>query len=161
MKLERAIFASGCFWGAQSLFDQLVGVVKTSAGYCGGSAKNPSYEQVLTGRTGYSECVEVTFDPKKISYEELTKYFFEIHDSTQVDGQGPDIGNQYRSAIFYINKDQRKTALRVIGLLKEKDLIPVTEIKKATKFWPAEDYHQKYYEKFGGVPYCHVRKPIF
>lgn len=161
MKLERAIFASGCFWGVQTFYNQINGVAKTTVGYCGGSAKKPTYEQVSTGRTGHAESIEVLFDPKKISYEELVKFFFETHDPTQIGGQGPDIGNQYRSVIFYINDKQKQVAIEIIDLLKDRGYNISTEVKKATKFWPAEDYHQNYYDKVGGVPYCRAYRKLF
>lgn len=126
----------------------------------GGKRKNPTYEQVCTGLTGHYETVEVIFDPKKIDEELLVKYFFEIHDFTQEDGQGPDIGEQYKSVIFYTNERQRQVAERIKDQLSQKYRV-TTQIKKASDFWLAEDYHQDYYAKTGKTPYCHYRRKIF
>jgi len=158
---QRAIFASGCFWGTQHYFDQVSGVEKTTVGYCGGKVENPSYEQVSSGKTGHAESIEVIFDPEKVSYEQLAKVFFETHDPTQVGGQGPDIGSQYRSGIFYLNNEQKKIALSLIKILEEKGMKIATLVEKATDFWPADYYHQKYYQKTGGNPYCHVYRKLF
>jgi peptide methionine sulfoxide reductase msrA/msrB len=160
-KLERAIFASGCFWGTQHYFDQIDGVLKTTVGFCGGEVRNPSYEQVSTGKTGHAESIEVIFDQKKVSYEQLAKVFFETHDPTQIGGQGPDIGPQYRSEIFYLNQEQKLVAQKLIKILEEKGMKIATQVTKATKFWPAEEYHQKYYEKIAGTPYCHIYRKLF
>jgi len=159
--MEQTIFAAGCFWGVQFYFDQVPGVVKTTVGYTGGHTENPTYEQVCTHGTGHAEVTLVEFDPEKISFETLVKQFFRMHDPTQLNRQGPDVGDQYRSAIFYFNDEQKEIAEKV-----KKDLQPnfdkpiVTEITKATKFYPAEDYHQKYTEKTGqGM--CHIEyRPI-
>ncbi|ODN30535.1 peptide-methionine (S)-S-oxide reductase [Fervidobacterium thailandense] len=153
-------FAGGCFWGVEHLFKQLHGIVDTRVGYMGGHVKNPTYEQVCTGLTGHYETVEVIFDPKIVSEEDLIKYFFEIHDFTQENGQGPDIGEQYKSVIFYTNERQREIAERIISELRER--FPVaTKLKRASEFWLAEDYHQDYYERTGKVPYCHYRRKVF
>lgn len=158
--IDRMFFAGGCFWGVEHLFKQLEGVLDTRVGYMGGKRKNPTYEQVCTGLTGHYETVEVIFDPKKIDEELLVKYFFEIHDFTQEDGQGPDIGEQYKSVIFYTNERQRQVAERIKDQLSQKYRV-TTQIKKASDFWLAEDYHQDYYTKTGKTPYCHYRRKIF
>lgn len=158
---ERALFASGCFWGTEYHMQQAPGVVSTTVGYTGGRTENPTYKQVCTGRTGHAETVEVTFDPSKTTYEQLAKLFFETHDFTQLNRQGPDIGTQYRSAIFYLNDEQRQIAQRLVQQLREKDLNVKTQVTKAGKFWPAEDYHQDYYNTTGKTPYCHMYRKIF
>lgn len=154
--LEKAYFAGGCFWGVEYFFRDVNGVVSTKVGYMGGTKPNPTYKEVCTGTTGHAETMEVTFDPSKTTYEALAKLFFEIHDPTQVNRQGPDIGFQYRSAIFYVNDAQKQTAEKLIQILKQKGLKVATQLAKADKFWPAEDYHQQYYQKNGKLPYCHA-----
>ncbi len=160
-KTHKAVFASGCFWGTQYQFNKKKGVISTIAGYTGGHKKNPTYKEVCSGKTGHAEAVEVTFDPKKISYEDLCKLYFETHDFTQVNRQGPDIGEQYRSEIFYLNETQKETAEKLIRILTKKGYKVATKLTPATKFWKGEDYHQDYYEKKGGTPYCHIYKKIF
>lgn len=154
--MEKAIFAAGCFWGVQYYFDQVPGVVKTTAGYTGGTTENPSYEEVCSHTTGHAEAVLVEFDPQKVSYETLVKQFFRMHDPTQLNRQGPDIGDNYRSAIFYLSDEQKNTAGRVeqeVQATYPKQI--VTEIAPAGPFYEAEDYHQKYTERTGrGM--CHV-----
>jgi peptide methionine sulfoxide reductase msrA/msrB len=132
------------------------GVVAVVSGYTGGKVKNPSYREVCTGTTGHAETVKVTYDIKKTSYEKLVKLFFEIHDPTQAGRQGPDIGDQYRSEIFYKNEEQKKIAEKDIEILKAKGLKVATAVTKATEFYPAEEYHQDYYFRNGKTPYCHV-----
>ncbi len=153
--LERAIFAGGCFWGVEYYLKNIKGVVSTRVGYTGGHKDHPSYEEVCTGTTGHAEAVEVIFNPEVISYEHLVKIFFEIHDPTQINRQGPDIGEQYRSEIFYLNEEQKRIAEKIIEQLKNKGYKITTRITRATVFWPAEEYHQDYYNKNGGKPYCH------
>lgn len=153
---EEAIFAAGCFWGVEHYFKKLPGVVKTEVGYSGGHKLSPSYEEVCQGNSGHLEVIRVLYDPSKVNYEQLVKYFFEIHDFTQTNGQGPDIGQQYLSAIFYYDEAQRETAQRVIKLLEDKNLKVATQLEPVTTFWPAERYHQDYYTKTGKQPYCHV-----
>jgi peptide methionine sulfoxide reductase msrA/msrB len=159
--LEKAYFAGGCFWGVEHLLKQSEGVISTRVGYMGGRTKNPTYKQVCYENTGHAEVVEVVFDPKKTSYETLARLFFEIHDPTQINRQGPDIGDQYRSAVFYTNNEQKETAEKLIALLKGKGYNPVTEIVPADTFWVAEDYHQDYYDNTGKQPYCHIYQKRF
>lgn len=161
VKTERAIFASGCFWGTEYHLQKAPGVVSTTVGYTGGHVPNPTYKQVCTDTTGHAEAVEVVYDPEKTSYEALARLFFETHDFTQLNRQGPDIGKQYRSEVFYLNDEQKKTALNLIETLKEKGFDVKTKVTEATKFWPAELYHQDYYTKTGKLPYCHVYRKIF
>jgi len=161
MKTETAIFASGCFWGTQYYLERVDGVIKTIAGYTGGQIENPTYEQVSAHKTGHVEAVEVKYDPKKVTYEELAKLFFETHDPTQRNGQGPDIGPQYKSVVFYQDESQKRIAGELIETLKSKGMDIATEIRKAEKFYPAESYHQAYYQKTGGTPYCHVYHKLF
>jgi peptide methionine sulfoxide reductase msrA/msrB len=160
-KPGRAIFAAGCFWGVEYYFQKAAGVLSTKVGYTGGQLGNPSYEAVCTGNTGHAEALEVIFDPEKTSFETLAKLFFEIHDPTQLNRQGPDVGSQYRSAIFYVDGAQKKTAEKLIAELKAKGLDVVTEVVQAQHFWPAEAYHQRYYALRNGTPYCHFHTPRF
>lgn len=152
MTLAHAIFAAGCFWGVQAAFDAVPGVWSTRVGYTGGSAVNPSYEQVCRGNTGHAEAVEIAYDPEQVSYDELLDVFFSIHNPTTRDRQGPDIGHQYRSAIFYLNAGQKEAAVAKILELNRSGKFPapiVTEIVPAKTFYPAEDYHQDYLKKQG------------
>lgn len=155
IKTERAIFAGGCFWGVEYYMQKKDGVISVVSGYIGGHKDNPTYQEVCSGKTGHAEAVEITFDPSKVTYEEITRLFFEIHDPTQVDRQGPDIGVQYRSEVFYLNDEQKMIAEKLIGILKDKGYKVATRVTRATTFWPAEDYHQDYYENKGTLPYCH------
>lgn len=158
---ERAIIAGGCFWGVEYYFSKEPGVISTTVGYINGKTENPTYEEVCLHTTGHAEAVEIFFDPKKTTYEKLLKLFFELHDFTQVNGQGPDIGEQYRSAIFYLNNEQKQIADSLIKLLSNKGYKVATEVTSAKVFWNAEKYHQDYYDNKGGTPYCHARKNIF
>jgi peptide methionine sulfoxide reductase msrA/msrB len=155
-KTDTAIFASGCFWGTEYYMQKAKGVISTDCGYIGGSIENPSYKEVCSGKTGHKEAVEVIFNPKETNFEELAKLFFEMHDPSQKNGQGPDIGEQYKSAIFYKNEQQKKTAEKLIKILENKGVNVATELLPASKFWKAEDYHQDYYEGNGKRPYCHT-----
>ena len=147
IKVQKATFAAGCFWGVEAAFAQLPDVVSTVVGYTGGTTKNPTYEQVCTGKTGHAEAVQVTFDPQKISYQKLLDVFWQCHDPTQANGQGPDIGTQYRSAIFYHNETQKQQALKSKQAWQTKIKRPITtKIIKATVWYPAEEYHQHYYK---------------
>jgi peptide-methionine (S)-S-oxide reductase len=148
--MATAIFAAGCFWGIEVEFRNAPGVTGTEVGYTGGHQDDPSYEDVCTGRTGHAEAVKVEFDPTQSSYEQLLNLFWTIHDPTQKNRQGPDVGSQYRSAIFTTDDDQRQTALKSrdqLALNSKKAI--ATEVVEATTFWPAEHYHQRYLEKRG------------
>jgi len=150
-----AIFAGGCFWGVEYYLQKSPGVISVTSGYIGGHVKNPSYKEVCTGNTGHAEAVKIVYDPGKTSYEKLLRLFLEIHDPTQVGRQGPDIGDQYRSEIFYMNEDQRVIAEKNLKILKDKGLKVATQLSKSSEFYPAEQYHQDYYFNNGKMPYCH------
>ncbi len=152
---EEAIYAAGCFWGVEYYLKQLPGVLKTEVGYQGGSKLNPTYQDVCEGNTGHYEVIRVIYDPSKITYEALTKVFFEIHDPTQADGQGPDIGEQYLSVVFYYDEEQKKIALTLITELEQMGYHIATKVLPVSVFWRAENYHQDYYTKTGKQPYCH------
>jgi len=156
MNTETAIFSSGCFWGTEFYFQKAEGVISTTVGYTGGTTANPTYEQVSTGLTGHAEAIEVTFDPARTSYENMIKLFYETHDPSQKDRQGPDVGSQYRSEIFYLNEEQKAIAERLTEQLRSKGYKVVTGITKAGPFYIAENYHQNYYGKNGQNPYCHI-----
>ncbi len=156
-----AYFAGGCFWGVEYLFEHRKGVVKAVSGYMGGELENPTYHDVTAGDSGHLETVAVTYDPARVTYAELARFFFEIHDPTQVGGQGPDIGKQYRSAIFYQNEAEEKTARDLLRALKANGYTVTTMVLPAATFWEAEEYHQDYYDKSGRRPYCHAYKKRF
>nr|WP_201748049.1 peptide-methionine (S)-S-oxide reductase MsrA [Chitinophaga vietnamensis] len=158
IKTEKATFGGGCFWCTEAQFQELEGVIKVESGYSGGSVANPSYEQVCTGTTGHAEVIQVTYDPAKVSYEELLKAFWTSHDPTQLNRQGNDVGTQYRSVIFYHNEEQKEKAEFYKKKLQESgayDKPVVTEIAPFKVFYKAEDYHQNYYNQNGSQPYCH------
>jgi len=158
---EKAYFAGGCFWGTEYMLEKTEGVKSVRVGYMGGHTVNPTYQQVCEGRTGHAETAEVVFDPTKTNYEKLARLFFEIHDPTQKNRQGPDVGEQYRSAIFYVDDTQKQIATKLIDILKNKGYDVVTELSKAGAFWQAEDYHQDYYDRNGKQPYCHFYQKRF
>ena len=154
--MGKALFAAGCFWGVQHYFDQVPGITQTTVGYTGGKTKNPNYEQVCTGKTGHAEAVLIEYSPQHVTYEELLRHFFRLHDPTQLNQQGPDVGTQYRSAIFYYNDHQEQQALAVIKLIAATHDAPiVTELMAEKPFYPAEEYHQKFAQKTGRSQ-CHV-----
>lgn len=158
MATEKALFAAGCFWGVEAAFRATPGVVATAAGYSGGETPNPSYEQVCSHRTGHAETVEVEYDPARVSYEQLLHVFWDNHDPTQLNRQGPDVGTQYRSAIFYLNPEQESAARASLDALATSGRYRrpiVTEIRAAAPFYRAEDYHQQYLEK-RGLSHCHI-----
>jgi len=159
--VERAIFASGCFWGIEHHMRRTPGVLKTEVGYTGGTTENPTYQEVCTGQTGHAEAIEVHFRPSEVSFEQLARLFFETHDPTQINRQGPDIGTQYRSEIFYLNSEQKEISKNLIGLLQAKGNEVATRVTPASTFWIAEEYHQDYYEKNGQTPYCHIYQSRF
>ena len=161
MKQEKAIFAAGCFWGVQYQFQRIAGVLKTTVGYTGGPEENPQYPEVKAHKTQHVEAIEVEYDAEVVSYEDLCKVFFEIHDPAQTDGVGPDIGPQYRSEIFYLNEEQKQIAEAVIDLLRSKGHEVNTILRPAEKFWVGEEYHQDNYNKTGEEPYCHIRVKKF
>ena len=158
---EKAYFAGGCFWGVEYHLQKVDGVISVKSGYMGGFKDKPTYEEVCNSRTGHAETVEVVFDPSLTSFNILAKLFFEIHDPAQVNRQGPDIGEQYRSAVFYVNEEQKEITEQLIQLLKRNGYKVVTEVEKEDKFWEAEDYHQDYYSKTGKQPYCHSYQKRF
>ena len=160
-KTEIAYFAGGCFWGVEYYFLKLPGVINTIVGYMGGEVNNPTYQQICTGQTGHAETMRVDFNPQEVSFKTLAKLFFEIHDPTQKNRQGPDVGPEYRSVVFYTSEEQKQITEELIDILKAKNLDVQTEVIKASTFWPAEEYHQQYYQKNSQEPYCHIRKKIF
>lgn len=159
--VKKAYFSGGCFWGIEFLFQKQNGVLEVVSGYMGGQIENPTYEIVCSGFSGHLETVEVVFDESIVSYETLAKLFFEIHDFTQTNGQGPDIGSQYLSAIFYTDENQKNIALDLIKILEDKGYKVATTLHKEVKFYKAEDYHQNYYNRHNKMPYCHSYRKIF
>ncbi|MBD0325727.1 MAG: peptide-methionine (S)-S-oxide reductase MsrA [Pyrinomonadaceae bacterium] len=156
--MEKATFGAGCFWGVEAAFRQIKGVTATAVGYAGGTFDNPTYKDVCSGRTGHAEVVEVEFDPAVVSYEDLLKVFWENHDPTTLNRQGPDVGEQYRSAIFYHTPEQEAVARASKAALEESGTYRrpiVTEITPASTFYRAEEYHQQYFEK-RGISHCHI-----
>jgi peptide methionine sulfoxide reductase msrA/msrB len=160
-QLGRAIFASGCFWGTEYHFQKLDGVMGAVSGYIGGESANPTYQEVCAGTTGHAEAVEVFFDSERTDFRTLAKLYFETHDPTQLNRQGPDVGTQYRSEIFYLSEQQKIVAEELISVLKEKGYDVVTKVTSASQFWDAETYHQDYYENKGSEPYCHIYQSKF
>jgi len=154
-------FAGGCFWGVEHFLERMDGVANVESGYMGGAGESPSYEEVSHGDSGHVETVRVTFDPGKTSYQAVAKRFFEIHDPTEVNRQGPDIGKQYRSAVFVTDAQQREVVEELVGKLRANGYKVATAIEQAGPFWPAEGYHQDYYERTGKTPYCHAPVPRF
>ncbi|MBX9599102.1 MAG: bifunctional methionine sulfoxide reductase B/A protein [Burkholderiales bacterium] len=152
---EEIILAAGCFWGVEYYLQKLPGVLLTQVGYCGGHKLNPTYQEVCTKTTGHLEVVRVIFDPTRINLEQILKCFFEIHDPEQQDGQGPDIGNQYLSAIFYYNEEQKAVAETLIAELIKLGYQPATKLLAMAPFWIGEEYHRDYYDNKGTLPYCH------
>lgn len=157
---DTATFATGCFWCTEAIFEELNGVLSVTSGYSGGSVPNPTYKEVCTGETGHAECVQVVYEPSKISYDELLEVFFEVHDPTSLNRQGADVGTQYRSGIFYHNAEQKEKAEYYKNELNKSgayDKPIVTEITAFSKFYPAEDYHQEYYDNNkNSNPYCSI-----
>lgn len=154
--MEQGIFAAGCFWGVEALFREIKGVVDVESGYTGGTTEMPTYEQVCTGTTGHAEAVRVTYNPQVVSYETLLRKFYTMHDPTQVNRQGPDIGTQYRSAIFYMSPEQQDLAEQLKHEFQPKYQNAIaTEIAPASTFYPAEEYHQRYFEK-NPTATCHI-----
>ena len=158
---EEIILAAGCFWGVEYLFKKLKGILKTEVGYIGGHVNDPTYQLVCTEKTEHLEAMRVLYDPEQINFEHIIQFFFEIHDFTQMNGQGIDVGSQYLSKIFYYNQQQYQQALDIIKILQIKGYAVATELVKITTFWPAEEYHQEYYSKTKSEPYCHIWKKIF
>ncbi|MDQ3276678.1 MAG: peptide-methionine (S)-S-oxide reductase MsrA [Bacteroidota bacterium] len=159
-KVETATFGTGCFWCTEAIFEQLNGVLKVTSGYMGGTVKNPTYKEVCSGETGHAECVQVEYEPSKITYDELLKVFFEVHDPTSLNRQGADVGTQYRSAVFYHTPEQKATAEYYKKELDKSGAYNksvVTEITPASAFYEAEDYHQEYYRNNKNTnPYCSI-----
>jgi len=156
-----AYFAGGCFWGMEYLFQKEKGVIDIRVGYMGGHKKNPSYQDVCDGASGHAEIIEVVYDTSQTTYEKMARFFFEIHDPTQLDRQGPDIGEQYRSEIFYTNAEQNRIATKLIKILADKGYKIATKVTLAGQFWEAESYHQDYYLNTGKKPYCHLYQKRF
>ena len=155
--VNEAIFAGGCFWGVEHYFKEVQGVIRVTSGYTGGHTANPTYREVCTGKTGHAEAVRVVFDPNRVPYEQLAKLFFDVHDPTQLNRQGPDTGAQYRSAVFYTNDEQKQVVEKLIATLRANGYNVVTQVVPATKFYAAEDYHQDYLAKNPERQVCHTK----
>lgn len=158
IRTETAVLGNGCFWCTEAIFQLLDGVISVKSGYCGGHTENPDYKSVCTGETGHAECLEIIFNPARISYSDLLQVFFDTHDPTTLNRQGNDVGRQYRSVIFFMNAEQEKIARSYIKGLNEKGYFPnpvVTTVENFTRFFPAENYHQNYFLENGTAPYCH------
>ena len=158
---DEALVAGGCFWGVDYFMGRIPGVLKVDVGYTHGSLDKPSYRDICRGDTGHYEATRIVFDREKISYKDILKHFFEIHDPTQIDGQGPDRGLQYQSAIFYYHAGQKKDAEDLIALLEKNGYVVVSRVLAAKIFWKAEEEHQAYYDKHQSAPYCHLRVKRF
>jgi peptide-methionine (S)-S-oxide reductase len=157
MSTATATLGAGCFWGVEWVYNQVPGVLEVVSGYSGGHVENPTYREVCTDRTGHAEVVQITFDPDVVTYDQLLEVFWAMHDPTQVDRQGPDVGTQYRSVIFAHDAEQRAAAERSKATAQARSDRPIaTEIADHVAFYPAEDYHQRYYARTGHEPYCHV-----
>jgi peptide-methionine (S)-S-oxide reductase len=155
--LKPATLAAGCFWCVEAVFDDLKGVVDVVSGYSGGHKENPTYQEVCSDTTGHAEVIQIRFDPAELSYEDLLRVFFTVHDPTTLNRQGPDMGTSYRSAIFFHSEDQARSAVKIIDEINALGLYDnpiVTEVKPFDKFWPAEDYHQEYFANNPNQPYC-------
>ncbi len=160
-EFKTAYFAGGCFWGVEHFLQKQEGVLSVESGYMGGASQNPTYQEVCGKNSGHLEVVEVNYNPKEVNFETLTKLFFEIHDPTQSDGQGPDLGPQYASAVFYQNSEEKQISEKLVSLLEGKGLSVVTQLIPVESFWKAESYHQDYYQKNGQQPYCHSYQKRF
>lgn len=158
---DTAYFASGCFWGTEYYFEKANGVITTDVGYMGGHVEHPTYKEVCTGTTGHVEATQVVYNPKEASYEDMVKLFFETHDFTQTNGQGPDIGPQYHSVLFYDGEEQHAIAQKYMEILRQKGYQVATRLQPVSAFWRAEEYHQNYYTHKNGTPYCHIYRKIF
>lgn len=159
LKAETAVFGGGCFWCTEAVFNELKGVSRVESGYSGGTTVNPSYKDVCTGQTGHAEVIHLTYDPAIISYQKLLEVFFLTHDPTTLNRQGADVGTQYRSVIFYSTDEQKLIANEVIKSLNKEKVYPnpiVTEVTKLSNYYPAENYHQNYFERNGNQPYCRI-----
>lgn len=157
----KAYFAGGCFWGVEYYFQKLDGVLAVHSGYMGGNTQSPTYKEVCYADTGHVETVEVVYDTRKLDFKKLCRYFFEIHDATQLNRQGPDVGAQYASVVFYRDQGELETTKALIKILTDKGYDIKTQLKVAVPFWKAEGYHQDYYSRKGGVPYCHSYRKLF
>ena len=160
-QMKKAYFAGGCFWGVEYYLEAKEGVKEVTSGFMGGYTKDPSYEDVVYTKTGHIETVEVVYDPSVLSYEELSKLFFEIHDFTQIGGQGPDRGERYESYVFYSSQEENDTAKKLVDILSKKGYKVATKLQKSSQFYSADSYHQDYYQRHGKTPYCHGYKKVF